>query len=164
VGVPDARDREFKAEREALKLALQLPGLVAADYPMIQPEVFRAPAYASVHLAIGATGGPDGDRVGPAWVDAVRGELPEGRLRSLVSELAVERPEWPTDQVDGRYAGAILARLAERQALAQERALHSAVQRAEAAGDSGRVRELLADLVEIAQYRRALTERARDDS
>jgi DNA primase len=163
-GRPDPRDRELKAEREALKLALQEPALVAAAYGMIKPEVFKAPAYASVHRAIEGVGGPDGDRTGPAWVDEVRGELPEGGLRSLVSELAVERPEWPTDQVDARYAGSIIARLAERQAMRQELQLKSALQRAEATGDSALARELNADLFEFTKYRLALTKRAWGDS
>ncbi len=163
-GWPDPRDRELKAEREALKLALQQPALVAAAYGMVAPEVFKAPAYAAVHRAIGAAGGPDGDRHGPTWVDEVRGELPEGRLRSLVTELAVERPEWPTDQVDARYAGSIIARLAERQALRQELQLKSALQRAEATGDSALARELNADLFEFTKYRLALTKRAWGDS
>ena len=162
--LPDARDRELKAEREALKLALQQPALVAAGYAMIQPEVFKAPAYASVHRAISEMGGPAGDRAGPPWVDEVRGQLPEGRLRSLVSELAVERPEWPTDQVDARYAGSIIARLAERQAIRQELQLKSALQRAEAGGDSALARELNADLFEFTKYRLALTRRAWGDS
>ncbi len=162
--LPDARDREFKAEREALKLALQQPALVAAAYGMVQPEVFKAPAYAVVHRAIGAAGGPGGDHTGPAWVDSVRGEVPDGPLRSLVSELAVERPEWPTDEVDARYAGSIIARLAERQAIRQELHLKSALQRAEAAGDSARARELNADLFEFTKYRLALTKRAWGDS
>ena len=163
-GWPDPRDRELKAEREALKLALQQPALVAAGYGMIEPEVFRAPAYAHVHRAIQAAGGPNGERTGPPWVDDVRGELPEGRLRSLVTELAVERPEWLTDDVDARYAGSIIARLAERQAIRRERQLKSALQRAEAGGDSALARELIADLSEFTRYRMALTKRAWGDS
>ena len=161
---PDPRDRALKAEREALKLALQQPALVAAAYGMIEADVFRAPAYASVHKAIGAAGGPTGDRTGPAWVDEVRGELPEGRLRSLVTELAVERPEWLTDEVDARYAGSIIARLAERQAIRRELQLKSALQRAEATGDGALARELNADLADFTMYRLALTKRAWGDS
>ncbi|HEY5881387.1 MAG TPA: DNA primase [Nakamurella sp.] len=163
-GWPDPRDRALKAEREALKLALQQPALVAAAYGMIEADVFRAPAYASVHKAIGAAGGPTGERSGPAWVDEVRGELPEGRLRSLVTELAVERPEWLTDDVDARYAGSIIARLAERQAIRRELQLKSALQRAEATGDGALARELNADLADFTMYRLALTKRAWGDS
>lgn len=159
-GWPDPRDRELKAEREALKLALQQPTLVAGGYGMLEPEMFRAPAYARVHQAIQAAGGPSGERTGPPWVDDVRGELPEGRLRSLVTELAVERPEWLTDDVDAHYAGGIIARLAERQAKRQELQLRSALQRAEASGDRDQARALNADLLEFTRYRLALTQRA----
>lgn len=159
-GWPDPRDRELKAEREALKLALQQPALVAGGYGMLAPEMFGAPAYARVHQAIQAAGGPSGERSGPPWVDDVRGELPEGRLRSLVTELAVERPEWLTDEVDAHYAGGIIARLAERQAKRQEQQLRSALQRAEAAGDRDQARALNADLLEFTRYRLALTQRA----
>lgn len=160
---PDPRDRELTAEREALKLALQQPTLVAAGYGMLEPEVFRAPAYGRVHRAIQAAGGPTGERTGPPWVDDVRAELPEGRLRSLVTELAVERPQWLSDEVDARYAGSIIARLAERQAIRQERSLKSALQRAEASGDSALARVLIADLSEYTRYRLALTKRAWGD-
>ena len=159
---PNPKDQTLKAEREALKLALQQPDLVAAAYQQVQAESFTEPAYAQIHRAIDAAGGPTMDRTGPVWVDAVREQLPAGPLRTLVGELAVDRPEWPSDQVEGRYAGAILARLAERVALIEERNLHSALQRAEAAGEPERVRELLAQLIEVANYRRALSDRAKD--
>ena len=67
-------------------------------------------------------------------MDTVAGQLPAGALRSLVTELAVEPPPVPPDAVNARYAGAILARMAERVAAADERDLRSALQRAEAAG------------------------------
>jgi len=159
---PNPKDQSLKAEREALKLALQQPDLVAAAYQQVHAESFTEPAYAQIHRAIDAAGGPSMDRTGPVWVDAVREQLPAGPLRTLVGELAVDRPEWPSDQVEGRYAGAILARLAERVALIEERNLHSALQRAETAGEPERVRELLAQLIEVANYRRALSDRAKD--
>ena len=159
---PNPKNQSLKAEREALKLALQQPDLVAAAYQQVHAESFTEPAYAQIHRAIDVAGGPSMDRTGPVWVDAVREQLPAGPLRTLVGELAVDRPEWPSDQVEGRYAGAILARLAERVALIEERNLHSALQRAEAAGEPERVRELLAQLIEVANYRRALSDRAKD--
>jgi len=159
---PNPKNQGLKAEREALKLALQQPDLVAAAYQQVQAESFTEPAYAQIHRAIDAAGGPSMDRTGPVWVDAVRDQLPAGPLRTLVGELAVDRPEWPSDVVEARYAGAILARLAERVALIEERNLHSALQRAEAAGDPEPVRELLAQLIEVANYRRALSDRAKD--
>ncbi len=98
------------------------------------------------------------------WVDTVTARLPAGSLRSLVSELAVESPRHRRDAVDSRYAGAILARMAERVAAIDERNLRSAMQRAEAAGEAERARQLHTDLVAVANYRRALSDRARGDS
>ncbi len=161
---PDPRDRVSFAERETLKLVLQQPDLVAAGYDQVRAEAFTQPAYAAVHSAVESAGGPPTTGSGVAWVESVAERLPAGPLRSLVSELAVEPPRQRADAVDERYAGAILARMAERVAAADERALRSQLQRAEAGGDSARVRELAGDLVAVATYRRALADRARGNA
>ncbi len=164
IGRPDPKDRGSFAERETLKLVLQQPDLVAAGYDQVRAEAFTQPAYAAVHGAVETAGGPPtgGSRV--AWVETVADGLPAGPLRSLVSELAVEPPRHRAEAVDERYAGAILARMAERVAAADERVLRSQLQRAEAAGEADRVRELAGDLVAVATYRRALADRARGDA
>ena len=82
-------------------------------------------------------------------------------LRSLVTELAVEPLRHRSEEPEPRYAGAILARMAERVAAAQERELVSALRRAEAAGDRERAAALNADLSSVMAYRRALSDRAR---
>ena len=87
-----------------------------------------------------------------------------GSLRSLVSELAVEPLRHKLPAVNASYAGAILAGIALRVAIMDERELRSAMQRAEAAGDSELVLKLHADLVAVASYRRALADRARGES
>ena len=68
--------------------------------------------------------------------DQVAEALPAGPLRSLVTELSVEPTQHQSEEPDGRYAGAILARMAERMAAAREEELRSALQRASAAGDT----------------------------
>jgi DNA primase len=160
---PHPKNPALRVEREALQLALQHPDLVVAGYPHVSEEAYTDTTYA-VHRAIAAAGGPPGDGSKAAWVDAVAEQLPSGGFRSLVTELAVEPPPVPPDAVNARYAGAILARMAERVAAAEERNLRSAMQRAEASGDSGLVLRLHADLVAVANYRRALADRARGDS
>ena len=117
-----------------------------------------------MHQAIASAGGPPGARSEAGWVEAVRDRLPAGPLRSLVTELAVEPPPVPPQAVNARYAGAILARMAERIAAIDERDLRSAMQRAEAAGDHERVLSLHAELVAVANNRRALADRARGDA
>ncbi len=161
---PHPKNPALRVEREALQLALQHPDLVVAGYPHVSEEAYTDTTYAAVHRAIAAAGGPPGDGSKAAWVDTVAEQLPSGAFRSLVTELAVEPPPVPPDAVNARYAGAILARMAERVAAAEERNLRSAMQRAEASGDSALVLRLHADLVAVANYRRALADRARGDS
>ena len=161
---PNPKDRALSVEREALQLALQHPDLVVNGYPQVQAQAYTDTTYAEVHRAIEAAGGPPGDGSKAAWVDEVAEHLPAGPFRSLLTELAVDPPPVPPDAVNANYAGAILARMAERVAAADERNLRSALQRAEAAGESDRVLRLHADLVAVANYRRALADRARGDS
>ena len=98
-----------------------------------------------------------------AWVETVTDHLPAGPSRSLVSELAVEPLKLlRSGEVDERYAGGIIARMAERVAAADERRLRSALQRAEAAGDRGEAQELTVRLSGAALHRRALAERANE--
>jgi DNA primase len=93
------------------------------------------------------------------WVGTLSEELPSGPLRTLVSELAVERlMSVSTDEV--AYAGAVLASLGVRAQLAHEAELEGALRRAEAVGDNLRTRELLGELQEVSDYRRKLSERA----
>jgi len=161
---PNPADSSTLVERETLKLVLQQPDLVAGDYHQVRAEAFSDPAYGAVHAAVEAAGGPASERARAAWVETVTGHLPAGLLRSLISELAVEPPRHRLDAVDSSYAGAILARMAERVAAGDERNLRSALQRAEAAGDAEASLRLQTDLVAVANYRRALADRARGDA
>jgi len=159
---PEDRGSAF-AEREALKLVLQRPELVTADYDLVRAESFTEPAYVAVHAAVEAAGGPPRNGSMAAWVETVTDHLPAGPSRSLVSELAVEPLKLlRSGEVDERYAGGIIARMAERVAAADERRLRSALQRAEAAGDRAEAQELTVRLSGAALHRRALAERANE--
>jgi DNA primase len=157
---PDPADPATGVEREALKLVLQHPELVASGYLQVHAEAYTDPSYAALHTAVTAAGGPASGS-GPVWVSTVAENLPDGPLRSLVTELAVEPLRHRSEEPEPRYAGAILARMAERVAAAQERELTSALRRAEAAGDRQRAAALNADLSSVMAYRRALSDRAR---
>ena len=158
---PNPEDRTTAAEREALKLVLQQPILLADGYRQVEAEAFTEPAYLAIHHAVLAAGGPEQAHVSgaTAWATSVTEHLPAGGLRSLVSELTVESLKRRTGD-DAHYAGAILAALAERVARFKENGLRSDLQRAEATGDTERVGQLSVDLMEMARYRRALSERA----
>lgn len=160
---PDPTNRRTLVEREALKLVLQQPDTVGDGYQQVGRSAYSEPAYALVHDAVAAAGGPPVGAARSEWVDRVADELPAGPLRSLVTELAVETLRHRSDEPDGAYARQILARMAERVAAAQEGSLHSALQRAEADGDAVRARTVNADLMAVAAYRRALADLARGE-
>jgi DNA primase len=160
---PNPADRRSSVEREMVKLVLQQPDLVASGYAQVQAVAFTDPAYLAVHEAVLRAGGPEETGGGAAWVTAVAAQAPAGPVRSLVTELAVEPPRHRSDEPDGRYAGAIVARMAERAAAVEERRLQSALRRAEAEHDRDRAMSLQTDLVKMAAYRRALSDRARGE-
>jgi DNA primase len=159
---PNPAERRSVVEREVLKLVLQQPDLVASGYAQVQAVAFTHPAYLAVHEAVLRAGGP-GTAAGGAWVTAVAEQAPEGSVRSLVTELSVEPPRHLAGEPDGQYAGAIVARMAERAAAVQERRLQSALRRAEADQDRELSRTLQTDLMAMAAYRRALSDRARGE-
>ncbi|MTD13545.1 DNA primase [Nakamurella sp. YIM 132087] len=159
--MPDAADRSLFAEREALKLVLQEPQLLAAGYDHLDDTAFGHPAYLRVHQAVLKAGGPgtaSGAGLG-TWVDRVAAELPSGPLRSLVTELAVESLR-SLGPATASYAGAMLAVLAIRVAEQRIAELRSELQRAEARGDQERAGEASGELMEMQTYLRALRERA----
>lgn len=159
---PNSTDPRTFAEREALKLVLQQPILLAGGYGQVPREAFTEPAYLALHDAVVAAGGPGkASTLGAtAWVSTISEHLPSGGLRSMVTELAVEPLRRKSDD-DAHYAGAILAALALPVATSREHSLRSDLQRAEAAGDTDRAAQLTRDLMEMAKYRRALSERAK---
>jgi DNA primase len=159
---PNPKDPRTSAEREALKLVLQQPLLMAGEYDRVEAPAYTEPVYLMVHEAVLAAGGPDQARAvgATAWVTSVVEHLPAGGVRSMVTELAVEPLRTLSDDLNG-YAGSILAALGEHVAKGQEDALRSDLQRAEAMGDQLRASALSADLAEVARYRRALAERAK---
>ncbi|MDQ6657203.1 MAG: DNA primase [Actinomycetota bacterium] len=160
---PNPRDQRSLVERETLKLTLQQPELVAADYAQVSVAAFTEPAYAAVHQGIVAAGGPPTAARGPSWSSTVAEHVPAGVVRSLVSELSVEPPRRRSGEPDRLYAGGVLAAMAERVAAGEVSRLRSKLQRAEAAGDREMAASIQADLLAVMAYRRALSDRARGE-
>src|SRR5581483_5579616 len=109
---PDPRDPRRQVERELLKLALQTPALVAPVLDAFGEDEFPTPAYRAVRAAVAAAGGVayGADGAGDAWVGLVREACPDGAVRALVTELAVE-PLRTRREADALYAGGFLVSL-----------------------------------------------------
>ena len=153
---PRAGDPALVVEREALKCALQHPGVVAEWYASVETPAFTHPRAVRVHEAIVAAGGPRVDRDGLPWIDDVLNACPDDDVRTLVRELAVE-PLPAMDGHDSRYAIGVIARLLEIDAGRRIEDLMGRLQRADAAEEQERLGQ---ELQALQHYRRSLLKEA----
>ncbi|QUQ67968.1 DNA primase [Kutzneria sp. CA-103260] len=154
---PRRDDPLLWAQREALKVALQAPALAGPYYDSVPEEAFSDPSYLEVHRAIIAAGGASCGISGPAFVDAVSQQLQHQSLRSLVTELAVERVQMKSE-LDIRFVQVIVARLQETLVAKQVADLKSRLQRLSPVTHEAEYRELFGDLVALEEYKKALRE------
>ena len=152
---PDARDPILAVQREALKCALQEPGLVSAWYASVEPEAYPDPTLRAVHEAIATAGGPRPELVGLPWVDAVLAVCPDDDVRGRVRGLAVE-PLPVSQEADARYATSVIARLLEMDAARRIGELRGKLQRLEEGAPEQAA--AFADLMALESYRRDLRE------
>ena len=152
---PDARDPILAVQREALKCALQEPGLVSAWYASVEPEAYPDPTLRAVHEAIAAAGGPRPELAGLPWVDAVLAACPDDDVRGRVRGLAVE-PLPVSQEADARYATSVIARLLEMDAARRIGELRGKLQRLEEGAPVQAA--AFADLMALESYRRDLRE------
>jgi DNA primase len=152
--LPDARDRGLIVDREASKLAVQRPDLVATGFAALDDAAFRHPAYAAVRRLVAAewTDGAGGAQ----WVERLRAAAGSDRLQSLVTSLAVE--PLLTDSVDARYAGEQVDRLAERSLLQRITDAKAQLERTNPEDADG-YNAAFTQLLELEQQRRALRDR-----
>ncbi len=156
VRAPRPGDPALVVEREALKCALQHPGVVSQWYASVETPAFTHPRAVRVHEAIVSAGGPQPDKEGLAWIDSVLDACPDDDVRSLVRELAVE-PLPAMDGHDSRYAIGVIARLLEIDAGRRVEDLMGRLQRAE---DPAEQEQLGQELQALQQYRRSLLKEA----
>ncbi len=99
----------IRLEREALKLAVQVPVLVAPIFDALDDEVFTDERARGVQEVIRKAGGVGAATGGEAWVAALLEVCPDDPTRSVVTALAVEAPL--SDYELPRYAQATLSQL-----------------------------------------------------
>jgi DNA primase len=106
---PQADAALLRLEREALKLAVQAPVVVAPIFDELDAEVFTDETHRMVSDAVRKAGGVSAAVAGEAWVEALVEAAPDMLIRSAVAALAVE--ELLTDWEVDRYAAATLSQL-----------------------------------------------------
>ncbi|WP_027946557.1 DNA primase [Amycolatopsis taiwanensis] len=156
---PSPKDPQLMAQREVLKAVLQEPALTGLEYDALPEEAFTHPAYVAVHRAILKAGGTSGGLSGPALIDAASPHAPQGTVRMLLSELAVE-PLRAKGEVDVSYIGSMLAAVQENLVGRQIAEIKSKLQRLSPVEAPDDYKALFGDLVALEEYRKALREQA----
>ncbi|MBB1032509.1 DNA primase, partial [Dietzia sp. SLG310A2-38A2] len=159
VPLPSAADPVLWPQREALKAALQYPGLAGPLFDSLPSECYTHPAYALIADALSAAGGCASGKSGANWVSEVSKGLEDDGLQRLVGLMAVETLRVAEDALP-RYVSGVLARLQEVWVSGQIADLKSKVQRMSPAADPEGYSALFGDLVALEEYRRGLLEQA----
>ena len=145
-------------EREAVKLAVQMPVLAGPLYDTLDDEVFTHEGLRAVHQVVRAAGGAASTAGGEVWVTKLLEHCPDDRVRSFVTMLAVEglRSDSPPDE---RYAGAVLARVQEHAVQRRIAELKPTLQRVNPVEEPDRYNALFTDLIRLEQTARSHRER-----
>ena len=159
---PDPRDPTLWPQREALKAALQYPGLAGPVFDSLTVESFTHPGYAAVATALAAAGGTSAAISGPTWIDAVRQQTSSTAAAALINELGVESINVEEEKLP-RYIGGVLARLQEVWVGREIAEMKSKLQRMSPVDDNEEYHELFGDLVAMEAYRRSLLAQAVGD-
>ncbi|HEX6968586.1 MAG TPA: DNA primase [Micromonosporaceae bacterium] len=157
---PAVDNAQAIVEREALKLALQVPVLAGPMFDALDVSVYRNPVHAAVREAVAQAGGTAAESTGGAvWVERVRDACPDLAAKALVSELAVE-PLYLDGEPDSRYVSITLARLELGSVDARIRELKSRVQRINPVTAKAEYLALAGELFSLEQHARVLREQA----
>ncbi len=160
---PNPADPTLWPQREALKSALQYPGLAGPVFDSLTVESFTHPAYSAVRAAIEAAGGMSTGQSGGEWIEAVRENAASPAAAGLVNELGVEGINVDDDERLPRYIGGVLARLQEVWVGRQIAEVKSKLQRMSPVDQGDEYHALFGDLVAMEAYRRSLLEQASGD-
>ncbi|HEX7744468.1 MAG TPA: DNA primase [Micromonosporaceae bacterium] len=146
-------------EREALKLALQVPVVAGPMFDTLGPDTYLHPVHSAVRVAIAEAGGAVAATGGAVWVERVRDACTDLAGRVLVGELAVE-PLRIDVEPDPRYVSVTMARLELGPVTARIRELKSKIQRINPVDNKDEYFALFGELLSLEQHARALRDQA----
>ncbi|SNT39114.1 DNA primase [Asanoa hainanensis] len=150
---------QARVEREALKLAIQVPVLAGPMFDAIDEEAYSTVELRTVRAAIAEAGGAVSGTSGVVWIERVRDACGDLTGKALVGELAVEPMLRDTDP-DPHYVSVLLARLQWGATDARIRDLKSKVQRINPVTSKDQYLALAGELFSLEQHARALREQA----
>src|SRR5699024_6085210 len=112
IPLPSQADPSLWPQREAIKAALQYPGLAGPLFASLPEECDAHPAYSAIAEALAAAGGCASGKSGPNWVTEISAGIRDEGLSRLVGALAVETLRVAEEALP-RYISGVLARLQE---------------------------------------------------
>jgi DNA primase len=154
----DRSDPALQTQREALKLAVQVPALAGPTFDALAPESFTHPAHEGVAILIRNCGGVASAGRPAEWAARLTESAPDDQARAFLRELVVE-PLLFADEPDDRYVDRILAQVG---ALALDRrivALKGRLQRMNAVTEQEAHMRLFGEVIMLEQQKKALTDR-----
>jgi len=154
-----ADDPQILVEREALKLAIQVPALAGPVFDNAEADCYSDPQHVQIREAIAAAGGAARGISGPNWIAAITDGCGDLMAQSLVNQLAVEELRYD-GEADPHYVTVTLARL---QLAAVDRRVHnvkSKLQRINPVTQKDEYFALFSDLVSLETTARALRDQA----
>ncbi len=157
----DPSDPVVSAERQALKLAIQHPGLCGPAFDALLADDFSTPAHRLVLELIASCGGTTAARSAREWAARLIEAAKDERVQRFVTRLAVEPIEVPRDdrEPDARFADGVLAQV-EAYAVSRRIAeIKSRVQRLNPV-EAPDYNRMFGDLIALEQRHRTLLQRA----
>lgn len=147
---PDARDRSLAVERGFVKLVVQRPDLLGADWDGISADDFTHPAYRAIwEAALQAAGTPAAGE----WSQRLREASPSQTVQQLVIALAVEQT---LNEPDRAYVEMYAATLKLRSVDRAISTLKSRIQRTNPVDQDAAYRTMFGELIGMEAQRKEL--------
>jgi DNA primase len=154
----DRSDPAVRVEREALKLAVQVPALCGPTFDALEAAAFTVGAHVMVAALIVGCGGVTGAGRPRDWAARLIEEAPDDNARAFLRELAVEQLQ-VAGEPDEAYVDVILARVGELAIGRQITAAKARLQRMNPVEEQGEYNRLFGDLMALEQRRQTLLKR-----
>ena len=154
---PVADSPRWLVEREALKLAIQLPHLAGAYFDEVDASPYGHPLHIEVRKAIAAAGGTASATDGPVWISAITDACTDLGAQALVGELAVE-PLRVASEPEHTYLVSTLARVQLPMYLERVNEVKSRLQRVNPVTEKEEYMRLFGELISLEGHVRGLKE------
>ena len=154
----DLADPSLQRERQALKVAVQFPGL-AAGFDAFTADDFTVPQHKAVLALITGLGGVAAAGDPASWAARLREAAPTNSQRDFLTRLAVEQLEL-YGELDEHVARGILDTVRTHSINRRESNLQSQLSRLNDTGQVEELQRLLSEIQALQQERRDLQERS----